>query len=163
MSHSSTYKPQYGASHALVVGIDNYEHTSPLSFAVNDAKAVAQCLIDRFDFPAGNIQVLGGGDATRAEILKAFMSFAGREVAPDDRILFFFAGHGYTLSERRETGFLVPQDGDPDDLSTLIRWDEFTRNADLIPAKHMLFLMDACYGGLAVHRKAAPAGSKRFI
>ena len=77
--------------------------------------------------------------------------------------MFFFAGHGHTLAGRRETGFLVPQDAHPDDLSTLIRWDEFTRNADLIPAKHMLFLMDACYGGLAVHRKAAPAGSKRFI
>jgi hypothetical protein len=35
-------------------------------------------------------------------------------------------------------------------LSGLIRWDELTRNADLITAKHMLFVMDACYGGLAL-------------
>jgi hypothetical protein len=163
MRSDKLYKPQYDASHALVVGINQYACTGPLSFAVNDAKAVAQCLRDEFDFPASNIQVLLDSDAVKVNILRAFMDLANRCMGIDDRILFFFAGHGHTLSGRRETGFLVPQDGDPDELSTLIRWDEFTRNADLIPAKHMLFLMDACYGGLAVHRKGAPAGSKRFL
>jgi uncharacterized caspase-like protein len=91
------------------------------------------------------------------------MRFANGDIAPDDRILFFFAGHGHTVPGRHETGFLIPQDGDPEELSSLIRWDEFTRDADLIPAKHMLFLVDACYGGLAVHRKAVAAGSKRFL
>ena len=163
MIRGNIYKPEYGSSYALVVGIDKYSHANPLSFAVNDASAVARCLIDQFDFPRENVQVLTDGSATKVGILREYLSFAGDEISPDDRILFFFAGHGHTVSGRRDTGFLVPQDGDPDDLSTLIRWDELTRNADLIPAKHMLFLMDACYGGLAVHRKAAPAGSKRFI
>ena len=57
---------------------------------------------------------------------------------------------------------MLPADGATDDLSTLIRWDELTRNADLIPAKHMLFIMDACYGGLAVTRYVQP-GSMRFL
>jgi hypothetical protein len=157
------YNPQYGASHALLVGINKYERVNPLSFAVNDAEGIAQCLVNQLGFPARNIQVLRDGNATKAGILKTFMRFANGGIGPDDRILFFFAGHGHTLPGRRETGFLVPQDGDLDEISTLIRWDELTRNADLIPAKHMLFLMDACYGGLAVHRKAAPAGSKRFL
>jgi uncharacterized caspase-like protein len=163
MSPDKLYKPEYGASHALVVGINKYTHVNPLSFAVNDAKAVARCIVDQFGFPADNIDVLLDGDASKTGILKAFMRFASGGITPDDRILFFFAGHGHTLGGRRETGFLVPQDGDPDELSTLLRWDEFTRNADLIPAKHMLFLMDACYGGLAVHRKTVPLGSKRFL
>jgi hypothetical protein len=46
--------------------------------------------------------------------------------------------------------------------STLIRWDELTRNADLVRAKHMLFIMDACYGGLALVRNLQP-GSARFL
>ncbi|UNC15905.1 caspase family protein [Acidiphilium multivorum] len=160
---SKLYKPQYDASHALIVGIDHYMTASPLSFAVNDANAVAQCLIKQFNFPSNNVHLLRDDEATRPNILKAFLNFANDSISPDDRIVFFFAGHGHTVSERRETGFLVPQDGNPDDLSTLIRWDEFTRNADLIPAKHMLFLMDACYGGLAVNRKWVPEGSKRFL
>jgi hypothetical protein len=163
MSAHKLYSPHYGASHALVIGINKYARVSPLSFAVNDAEAIAQCVVGQFGFLTDNIDVLLDGSATKAGILKAFMRFAGGGIAPDDRVLFFFAGHGHTVPGRHETGFLVPQDGDPGELSTLIRWDEFTRNADLIRAKHMLFLMDACYGGLAVHRRAAPAGSKRFL
>jgi uncharacterized caspase-like protein len=41
------------------------------------------------------------------------------------------------------------------DYSTFVRWDELTRNADLIRAKHVLFVMDACYGGLLGVRSGA--------
>ena len=48
--------------------------------------------------------------------------------------MVFFAGHGHTVpAHRGEIGYLLPVDGDPSDLSTLIRWDDLTRNADLIP------------------------------
>jgi len=81
----------------------------------------------------------------------------------DDRVIVFYAGHGHTLTGiRGEVGYLVPYDADPDDTSTLIRWDELTRNADLIRAKHLLFIMDACYGGLALTR-SSHSGSARFL
>ena len=75
----------------------------------------------------------------------------------------FFAGHGHTVSGiRGETGFLVPYDAKPNDNSTLIRWDELTRGSELIYAKHILFSMDACHGGLALSRSVRP-GSLRFL
>ena len=81
----------------------------------------------------------------------------------NDRLIVFFAGHGHTVkSSRGEVGYLVPWDGDCGKLASLIRWDELTRNADLIEAKHILFLMDACYGGLAIMRALKP-GSMRFL
>ncbi len=163
MANQTPYRPEYDSSHALVVGINTYAHVSPLSCAVNDATGVANILKSKYGFPESHVTLLSDGQATKANILRAFLKFADGGTGPDDRILFFFAGHGHTVGGRRETGFLIPQDGKLDDLSTFIRWDEFTRDADLIAAKHILFLMDACYGGLAVHRKAAPIGSKRFI
>jgi hypothetical protein len=92
------------------------------------------------------------------------MSFADpTRVNVDDRLIVFFAGHGHTVTgSRGDVGFLVPFDGNPAQLQTLIRWDEFTRNADLIPAKHVLFLMDACYGGLALVRTPT-FGAMRFM
>jgi len=54
-------------------------------------------------------------------------------------------------------------DGQIGELASLIRWDELTRNADLIPAKHVFFVMDACYGGLALTRRPFPPGSMRFL
>jgi uncharacterized caspase-like protein len=133
--------------------------------AANDASAVAEILTKKFGFPTENMQVLLDSAATRENIVKEFLLLAdSSKVGPDDRILIFFAGHGHTVSGRRgETGFLVPVDGKADELATLIRWDELTRNADLIGAKHMLFLMDACYGGLALTRKTIPPGSMRFL
>jgi len=91
------------------------------------------------------------------------LSLTTDAIAPDDRVVVFFAGHGVTRSGRRgEVGYLVPVDGDVTKLSTLLRWDDLTRNSDLIVAKHLFFIMDACYGGLAITRSAQP-GSMRFL
>ncbi|SPP92814.1 caspase family protein [Bradyrhizobium vignae] len=156
------YGSKYGRSHALVVGIDDYKHVNPLGFAKNDAIAVAGAL-QGFGFDEEDIVVLLDAEATFAGIRNAYLKFAAGGVEPDDRIVFFFAGHGFTMSGTRgEVGFLVPYDGNPGEPRTLLRWDDLTRNADLIPAKHMFFIMDACYGGLAVQR-APSLGNMRFL
>jgi hypothetical protein len=165
MVTKASYLPKYAESRALVIGIDKYKHVSPLIHAGNDARAVAEALVDRFAFPRPNVKLLVDASATRSAILNAFLSYADiSNAGPDDRLLVFFAGHGHTISGRRgETGFLVPVDGKAEEIATLIRWDELTRNADLISAKHILFLMDACYGGLALTRTTIPPGSMRFL
>jgi hypothetical protein len=165
MAAEALYLPKYAESRALVIGINKYRHVGPLLHACNDAVAVAELLTGRFGFPKQNVELLLDAKATRASILRRFLSYTDlAKVGADDRILVFFAGHGHTVSGRRgETGFLVPADGNIDDLASLVRWDELTRGADLISAKHMLFLMDACYGGLALTRTSIPPGSMRFL
>lgn len=154
--------PKYSSSHALVIGIDDYQHASPLQHATNDAKAVAIILKDRFRFGFESIKILLNEDATKSKIQSMYMEYTHSADA-DSRLLVFFAGHGFTKTgSGREAGFLIPYDGNTDDLSTLIRWEDFTLNADLIPSKHILFIMDACYGGLVFNRAVA-AGSLRFL
>jgi len=160
---TTIYSPSYENSYALVIGINNYVKAPPLGYAINDAEAVAEALKTQFDFPNDNITLLLDENSSRNDIMTAFMSYANGDISPDDRIFVFFAGHGMTQTGRRgEVGFLVPFDGDQTNLSTLIRWDDLTRNAELIVAKHILFVMDACYGGLAITR-ALPSGSMRFL
>jgi uncharacterized caspase-like protein len=145
MSQNATYAPRYDESRALVIGVNDYRKCSPLEYALSDAKAFAELLGAKFGFASDKINLLTDAQATKPGIMASFMEYTqhGR-VRPDDRIIVFFAGHGHTRAGRRgEVGFLVPADGDPDDLETLIRWDNLTRNADLIPAKHILFVMDA--------------------
>jgi len=165
MVNEPVYSPRYDNSHALVIGINRYKEAPPLANARNDAEAIAQVLHNRFKFLTENIAVLLDQDATRATISTAFLRLASENVTgPNDRVLVFFAGHGHTVTGySREVGYLVPVDGRVEDLATLIRWDELTRNADLIPAKHIFFLMDACYGGLALTRKPSQAGRMRFM
>lgn len=109
---NSAYSPEYLSSHALIVGINDYQYASPLGYAINDAEATAQLLIDEFGFNEKNVLLLTDANATRARIMDSFLSYASKSDI-NDRIPFFFAGHGHTISGRRgEVGFLVPYDGE---------------------------------------------------
>jgi Caspase domain len=163
MAPTTIYRPTYEASWALVIGINDYHHASPLGYAKQDAEAFAQILKSDFGFANDKVVLLLDADASRERILSSFLDFTKDSIGPDDRVAIFFAGHGCTRSGKRgEVGFLVPVDGDPSKLASLIRWDELTGNAELVQAKHMVFVMDACYGGLAIHRNTPP-GSARFL
>ncbi len=156
-------KPEYSSSHALIIGINAYQQDFQLlHHATSDAKGVAEVLQRKFSFPAENMTILLDKQATRAAIRSEYFAYESKADA-DSRLLVFFAGHGVTKTGAGgEVGFLVPYDGCKKDLSTLIRWDDFTQNADIIPSKHVLFIMDACYGGLIFNR-ATSAGGVRFL
>ena len=157
------YKPGYHASWALLIGINQYQSAPPLSYACNDAASLQAVLTSSLGFPVQNVGTLTDSQATKASIMDEFIGFHEKANHADDRVLFFFAGHGHTVQGNRgPIGYLVPVDGDNSKLSSLIRWDDITRNAELIAAKHILFIMDACYSGLALQRVVTP-GTKRFI
>lgn len=159
---ASSFAPFYQASWALVIGIDRYQHVNPLAFAVNDAESVNVALVSSLGFPKENVVVLRDEHATRAAIRKEFLAFAER-CGTDDRIVVFFAGHGASVDGHRgKVGYLVPVEGTLDDKSTLLRWDDFVRDAELIPAKHIFFIMDACYSGLMLQRSISN-GTQRFL
>ncbi len=157
------YQKKYITSHALIVGINAYSNVSKLTNARQDAVEVANKLEECCGFERSNIKLLLDADATKLSLLRNFKSMAKDATHPDDRLFVFFAGHGHTeTGHRGEVGYLVPVDGDSHDLDTLIRWDELTRDADLIRAKHVFFVVDACFGGLAVTR-SANLGKSRFL
>jgi uncharacterized caspase-like protein len=159
----SAYQPQYHNSWALIIGINAYQYVSPLGYACNDADAVADILTRDLGFPKEQVTVLKDGAATKEAVLEAFHSLVKKANHLDDRIIVFYAGHGLTLpGVRAKVGFLVPVNGKTDETGSLIRWDDLTRNAELISAKHILFIMDACYSGLAMQR-AVPPGTQRFL
>ncbi|MYN06884.1 polysaccharide deacetylase family protein ['Massilia aquatica' Lu et al. 2020] len=146
----------YGNSWAIVIGIDDYAKWPKLQYAVRDAQGVRQTLIDKFGFAAERVVTLKNGEATRAGILGAFHDrLAHGGVQKNDRIFVFFAGHGATrkLSSGRDLGYIVPVDAAPDQLATdAIPMTEIQNIAESLSAKHVLFVMDACYSGLGLTR-----------
>ncbi len=160
---NTTYNSYYRNSWALVIGINNYEFVSPLSYACNDADAVADALATELGFPKDHIALLKDRNATKQAILDTFLAYSDMAGDPDDRVLVFFAGHGTTFDGLRgPVGYLIPVEGNLDNKNSLVRWSDLTRDADLIPAKHILFIMDACYSGLATQRAITP-GANRFV
>ncbi len=149
----------YTDSWALCIGINNYSNQNQLETAVNDATEIEEILIKDFGFPQENVKVLLDKDATKQNILKEYLTFINI-TAQDDKLIFFFAGHGNTLNGHHgNTGYLIPQDA-TNDISTWIRWDEITKSADLIPAKHILFILDACFSGIAFLRSPIYTSSR---
>jgi formylglycine-generating enzyme required for sulfatase activity len=156
-----SYKPEYSHSWALLVGIDDYRHgrLPPLHTAVKGVRALADLLQSAFGFDPACILTLENEQATRSAILRAFTDPLSRpdRAGPDDRVLIYFAGHGITFdTPQGEVGCIVPYDVEAGYIDTTIPMDDMTRLADRIYAKHVLFLLDACFSGFATTREAAP-------
>lgn len=157
----------YRDSHALVIGIDKYGKWPGLHHAVRDAKAVHEALTTRFGFKPENVTALYDGEATRANILKALNERLadGQRIKRDDRVLVFFAGHGGTrkLTSGRDVGYLIPVDASLQDFaSDAISMPQLQEVAEAISAKHVMFMVDACYSGLGLTRGGA-GSSKNFL
>lgn len=151
---ASAFRP-YGNSWAVVIGVNRYTKAPRLNYSVNDAKSVVAAL-QKLDFPADKILLLLDREATKQRVEQLLYGTL-RRATPEDRVFVFFAGHGVTAALPRggEEGYLLPVDGDPDDLPlTAIAMDDLRKIARRIPAKHILFTVDSCYSGFAISRAA---------
>jgi peptidoglycan/xylan/chitin deacetylase (PgdA/CDA1 family)/Tfp pilus assembly protein PilF len=147
----------YRESWAAVIGIDAYQTWPALSYASNDAQSVRDLLLNKYNFKPDHVFLLLDKQATRQNIL----SLLGDKLAnPDlvkheDRVFVFFAGHGATrhLASGRDLGYIIPVDADLSNYEgQAISMTNFQDIAEAIPAKHLLFVMDSCYSGLALTR-----------
>lgn len=145
----------YRKSWAVVIGINAYQNVPSLNYAVADAEAIAGTL-ESCGFPAGQITTLTDAKATRQNIMDLITGDLPRKMDEDDRLVLFFAGHGqdFDTPAGGKLGYLIPSDGDPDYLASrclsmrdVVNWNE------LLPAKHILYVMDCCYGGLMASRR----------
>ena len=166
-SFSITTEDIYDNSWALIIGIDKYQNVQNLNYAVDDAESIKEILEDSFHFPSYNISILINEEATKQNILKSFSEIT-KNAKSNDRVLVFFAGHGETmdLPGGGEKGYLIPVGGDAEELYlTSIPMDELREIALMSEAKHMLYLIDACYGGIAAvgSRGLEPEKTSDFI
>jgi len=150
----------YDKSWAIVIGINHYpggdRNTPNLNYAVSDAKRVAQKL-------AGlgfEVRTLIDEQATRQNIIHLLADDIGPQTKENDRIVFYFAGHGATKEKADKTymGYILPHDYNPSKHSaTAISLQQLREASSEIKAKHMLYLMDSCFsGGLLAGRGRMP-------
>jgi len=147
-------KAFYDKSWAVVVGINQYPHAGSsglrnLEYARADAEAVGKTL-KTLGF---EVTMLVDDKATRQAIIGA-LSNIQKNAKLDDRIVFYFAGHGIT-EEAAETsddkgramGYILPSDYDGGADATAISLETLKGLSKKIKAKHMVYLMDSCFAG----------------
>lgn len=158
----------YDHSWALVIGINKYREWPRLDYAVDDAKSVREMLIDKFGFPASRITLLTDEEATLQNMKNALSTIADKS-DKNDRVLIYFSGHGQTLDLKGggQMGFLIPVEGSTKDnklYATCLPMADVKTLSSLIPAKHILFLVDACYSGLAAStQRGLPRETKLYL
>jgi hypothetical protein len=135
----------YGASYALVIGIDAYVGGWPrLSNAVKDARLVAEELNSK-GFDVTLHTDLKAADLDR--VLREFFVVKGAD--PKARLFVWYAGHGHSQGGE---GFLVPADAPRPDAGTsfklkalpIRRFGEYVRLAE---SKHVYSVFDSCFAG----------------
>ncbi len=131
---------------ALIVGINYYEHGSPLFGCVDDAYAV-KAVLERHDGGAVNFDCMlltGTGPTDRVDrsdlkdrIKKLFNTDA--KIA-----LFYFAGHGHIEATG---GYLLTTDARRGDDGVSLA--EILTLANGSPAKNKIIVLDSCHSGIA--------------
>jgi peptidoglycan/xylan/chitin deacetylase (PgdA/CDA1 family)/TolA-binding protein len=158
----------YRDSWAAIIGIDDYVNWQKLRYAAHDAQGVKDLLIQKYNFKPDHVFTLLNGEATRQNILSLLGDKLGdpRMVQREDRVLVFYAGHGATrkLASGRELGYIIPVDAGLSNYEgSAISMTNFQDISEAIPAKHLLFIMDSCYSGLALTRGGGLLPSQNYL
>ena len=158
----STLSGFYGKTWAVIIGIDDYPGLSynlQLQQAVKDAKGIEKALRDQFRFD--KIITLFNEDATKVGILKVLQGNLS-EAGENDGVFVFFAGHGSTITTvDGDLGYLLPYDGSFKGTENYKNISMTTLKNDVakgVPAKHIFFVMDACYSGLLLAQRGPGDG-----
>ena len=156
----------YNKSVAVIIGIDQYVNLSAdkqLTYAVRDAQGVADVLKRQYKFD--QIITLYNKDATRKNISKLLEVDLPKQLGKEDALFIFWAGHGnQESSSEGDIGYLIPHDGNLDDITTNLTMSEIRDTVSKkIPAKHIFYVMDACYSGLMTETRSVDKAPRRDL
>lgn len=140
LSKVATTTVRRGQAHALLIGINDYRHVTPLKTAENDARVLGRILREEYGFKT---QVLL--NPTRRRTLDAIDGY--RKVLKEgDDFLIYYAGHGF-LDVGAERGYWLPVDARPDSRSDWLSNSDITDTLRAIKSRHVMVIADSCYSG----------------
>jgi WD40 repeat protein len=149
----------FGRSVAFIVGVSRYKNLDPLPGVVQSVQQVRDYLLKDGGFDV--VYELTDFDVkpnvrVRPTLVKDYMlnRFA-TELGRNDRLLFYFAGHG--TDKNASTGYLLFRDASKDKFDdNYLSTNDIREWSAVIRARHILFLLDACSAGFGFG--AAPQG-----
>ncbi len=142
MSPASPFHRSIG----VVIGIDQYVDGIPqLRTAVNDARRLGELLAGSHGY---QVTALLDADASAARLTQLLTVDLPALVQPDDRVLFYFAGHGVARDgDEGPNGYLLPADARRGDDSTYLHMPLVHDALLALPCRHMLVVLDSCFSG----------------
>lgn len=143
-----------GKSVAFLVGVSDYANNTnfkDLPFVETDLKQMKDLLLNKCGFDT--VYMVKNVAVNAGLIENYMMNIFHNELNEQDRLLFYFSGHGKDFSGN--TGYMCFSKAsgafDTDNYVAINRSQEWSK---AIPAKHILFIYDCCASGLAFTPKA---------
>ncbi len=151
--------PEIKRSLAVVIGINAYSNgIRKLETAVNDAEKLAKLLKEKYQY---EVLLLLDENATKARLNDLLEDFEDKilrltngtelQIEANDRLLFYFAGHGIASEVQNNTdelaGYLVPQDGQWGAKRTWLQMQRLHDALIHLPCRHLLIILDCCFAG----------------
>ncbi len=149
--------PLYGGSYAILIGVSDYTAGWPDLRSIPGELDRVEKILRKQGFHID--RVMNPDSKALSAAFEDFIDRYGFE--PDNRLLFFFSGHGHTRKGGQK-GYLVPVDApDPQrdergflrkalPMAQILSWSR------QMEAKHSLFLFDSCFSGTVFKVRALP-------
>ena len=85
-----------GSTYAVLVAVEQYQQSNirGVPFAVADAAAMKNVLVQQMKIPVQNITLWTNEDATTSR-LENDLPYEIKQLGPDDLFIFFYGGHGF--------------------------------------------------------------------
>jgi len=155
---------------AVVIGVNSYPNVRRLKYAVNDAMAFSNHLVEYNQVPKENVVLLLDEEANLTRLRSALGVYLKNKASKEDMVIIYFAGHGAT--EREATSpdgdglekYLLPYDVDPKELyATAMPMEEISRLFSRIRSDRLVFIVDTCYSGASGGRTISVADIRAGI
>lgn len=129
--------------YALMFATDKYDHWDDLVNPIEDARALARELKEKYNFDVEIIE-----NANQDDVFEKIREYNQRKYKPQDQLLVFFAGHG-SFDETFGEGFVVAKNSLMNDKAktSYISHNRLRGTINNIPCEHILLAMDVCFGG----------------
>ena len=127
---------------ALLIGNDNYKYWSKLEASVNDVITIGRELEYRYGYET---EILT--NVTSSVIRKKLIEYS-EKLTDKDNLLIYYAGHGDKIEKMSPPKtFWIPIDAGKKIDDKWINTEDVTSYISMIPAKHILLMVDSCYAG----------------
>jgi hypothetical protein len=155
---------------AVVIGINDYPNAPKLKWAVNDARAFYQHLVDFMKIPEDNVILLLNQDANLTQLRSMLGTYLKKRAGPEDMVIIYFAGHGATEKDMISPDgdglekYLLAFDADPKDLyASALPMREISHIFYRIQSERLIFIADSCYSGTTGGRTIHQGGVRANI
>jgi uncharacterized caspase-like protein len=160
---------EFRRNFAVIIGINQYQNgIRELETAVPDALKLAQIIAKQHqalkqEYQLQNkyeVKLILNKRATLNQLKQLITDLKQGQipldnekalVTKDDRVLFYFAGHGIAKdaleNQDGPVGYLIPQDATSGDSNTYLPMQDLHDALNALPCRHLLAILDCCFAG----------------